>query len=49
VSEALLLGSLVLPALEATFTILKTKIPKKQNPQINQVISLPLREFFKKW
>ena len=47
-SEALAIGSLVLPAVEAALFVLKSKLPKKQNPQINQQISLPLRETFKK-
>ena len=47
-SEALAIGSLVLPAVEAALFVLKSKLPKKQNTQINQQISLPLRETFKK-
>jgi hypothetical protein len=47
-SEALAIGSLVLPAIEAALLVLKSKVPKKQNTQINQQISLPLRETFKK-
>ena len=47
-SEALAIGSLVMPAVEAALFVLKSKLPKKQNTQINQQISLPLRETFKK-
>lgn len=37
-----------MPVIEATLQILKNKMPKKQNPEINSQISLPLRDTFKK-
>jgi len=47
-SEALLLGSLIFPALEAAVSILKSKLPKKSSPEINSKIVLPLRDTLKK-
>lgn len=46
--EALLLGSLIVPALEAVVSILKSRIPKKPLPEVNQKILLPVRDFIKK-
>lgn len=47
VEDALFMGSLIMPAIEAMLRIYKVKLPKKSSPEINAQVSLPLRETFK--
>lgn len=47
VSEAMLLGSQCMPALDCALGLFKSKMPKKQNTEINSQMSLPLREAIK--
>ena len=48
-SDALSLGSISLAALDASLSILRSKIPKKQSPELREKIVMPLREGLKKF
>lgn len=44
-----MLGSMLLPVMEALFTVYKTKMPKKPTPEFKENVSTPIRENFKKF
>lgn len=47
--EALMMGSLALPAIESMLTVYKSKMPKKTSPEFKELINTPIRETFKKF